>query len=151
MLRFLANSYKHEYIENVYFPYICLKGSSECIVILCLSRRMHTLNDMLSWKKTDKWLVDQSHSDMPDNQSCRHAGPGFIKPDQLDPWIKDQLRNALLSTILSLQLQGLSLPHDTKFGNRRGEMFDRRVIFIWTLIHGSSWSGLKKVGPGWIK
>ena len=32
------------------------------------------------------------------------AGPSFIKPDQLDPWIKDQLRNALLSTILSLQL-----------------------------------------------
>ena len=31
-------------------------------------------------------------------------GPSFIKPDQLDPWIKDQLINALLSTILSLQL-----------------------------------------------
>ena len=33
-----------------------------------------------------------------------NLGPTFIKPDQLDPWIKDQLRNALLSTILSLQL-----------------------------------------------
>ena len=32
------------------------------------------------------------------------AGPSFIKPDQLNPRIKDQLRNALLSTILSLQL-----------------------------------------------
>ena len=31
-------------------------------------------------------------------------GPSFIKPDQLNPRIKDQLRNALLSTILSLQL-----------------------------------------------
>ena len=31
-------------------------------------------------------------------------GSAFIKRDQLDPWIKDQLRNALLSTILSLQL-----------------------------------------------
>ena len=31
-------------------------------------------------------------------------GPTFIKPDQLDPWIKDQLRNDLLSTVLSLQL-----------------------------------------------
>ena len=30
-------------------------------------------------------------------------GSAFIKRDQLDPWIKDQLRNALLSTILSLQ------------------------------------------------
>ena len=33
-----------------------------------------------------------------------YPGPSFIKPDQLDPRIKDQLRNALLSTILSLQL-----------------------------------------------
>ena len=32
------------------------------------------------------------------------TGPSFIKPDQLDPRIKDQLRNALLSIILSLQL-----------------------------------------------
>ena len=33
------------------------------------------------------------------------SGPSFIKPDQLDPWIKDQLGNALLSTILTLQLR----------------------------------------------
>ena len=34
------------------------------------------------------------------------ASPGsaFIKPDQRNPWIKDQLGNALLSTILHLQL-----------------------------------------------
>ena len=31
-------------------------------------------------------------------------GPAFIKPDQLDPWIKDQIGNTLLSTILHLQL-----------------------------------------------
>ena len=37
--------------------------------------------------------------------------------------------------------------NDTKFGNCRGEIVDRRVIFIWSLIHGSSWSGLIKVGP----
>ena len=43
--------------------------------------------------------------------------------------------------------EGLSLPHDTKFGNCRGEIADRRVIFNWSLIHGSSWSGLIKVGP----
>ena len=43
--------------------------------------------------------------------------------------------------------EGLSLPHDTKFGNCRGEIVDRRVFFIWSLIHGSSWSGLIKVGP----
>ena len=43
--------------------------------------------------------------------------------------------------------KGLSLPHDTKFGNCSGEIVQRRVIFIWSLIHGSSWSGLIKVGP----
>ena len=41
-----------------------------------------------------------------------------------------------------------ALPHDTKFGNSRCEIIGRRVIFIWSLIHGSSWSGLIKVGPG---
>ena len=34
--------------------------------------------------------------------SC--PGPTFIKPDQRNPWIKDQLGNDLLSTILHLQL-----------------------------------------------
>ena len=44
--------------------------------------------------------------------------------------------------------EGQALPHDTKFGNSRCEIVGRRVIFIWSLIHGSSWSGLIKVGPG---
>ena len=33
------------------------------------------------------------------------SGPTLIKPDQFDPWIKDQLGNALLPPILPLQLQ----------------------------------------------
>ena len=44
--------------------------------------------------------------------------------------------------------EGQALPHDTKFGNSRCEIVGRRVIFIWSLIHRSSWSGLIKVGPG---
>ena len=61
-------------------------------------------------------------------------GPTFIKPDQFDPWIKDQIRNAPLSTMLSLQLPifvscGRACP-STKLGNRRGEIVDKRVIFI---------------------
>ena len=43
--------------------------------------------------------------------------------------------------------EGLSLPHDTKFSKCRGEIVDRRMIFIWTLIHGSGWSGLIKSEP----
>ena len=44
--------------------------------------------------------------------------------------------------------EGQALPHDTKFGNSRCEIVGRRVIFIWSLIHGLRWSGLIKVGPG---
>ena len=33
-----------------------------------------------------------------------NASSAFIKPDQLDPWIKDQIGNTLLSTIWHLQL-----------------------------------------------
>ena len=44
--------------------------------------------------------------------------------------------------------EGQALPHDTKFGNSRCEIIGRRVIFIWSLIHGLRWSGLIKVGPG---
>ena len=43
--------------------------------------------------------------------------------------------------------EGQALPHDTKFGNCRCEIVGRRVIFIWSLIHGSSWSGLIKAEP----
>ena len=43
--------------------------------------------------------------------------------------------------------EGQALPHDTKLGNCRCEIVGRRMIFIWSLIHGSSWSGLIKVGP----
>ena len=45
--------------------------------------------------------------------------------------------------------EGWSLPHDTKFGKCRDEIADTRVIFIWSLIHRSSWSGLLTVGP-WL-
>ena len=89
-----------------------------------------------------------------DSLHLSQPGPTFIKPDQLGPWIKDQLGNALLSTTaptvtkFCVMWEGLSLPHDTKFGNCRDDIADRRVIFIWSLIHGSSWSCLIKVGPG---
>ena len=73
-------------------------------------------------------------------------GSTDIKPDQLDPWIKDQLGNVLLSTILPLRLQnfvscGRACPC-------RGEIVDKRVIFSWSMINGSSWSGLIKVTFG---
>ena len=75
-----------------------------------------------------------------------YPGPSLIKPDQLDPWIKDQLGNILLSTISPLQLRnfvscGRACPW-------RDDIVESRVIFSRALIHGSSWSHLIKVGPG---
>ena len=43
--------------------------------------------------------------------------------------------------------EGQALPHDTKFGDSRCEIVGRRVIFIWSLIHGLRWSGLIKAEP----
>ena len=43
--------------------------------------------------------------------------------------------------------EGLSLPHDTKFGNCRCKIVDSRSFHSWSLIHGLRWSGLIKVGP----
>ena len=44
--------------------------------------------------------------------------------------------------------EGQALPHDTKFGNCRDKIVDSRAFLSWSLIHGSSWSGLIKLGPG---
>ena len=43
--------------------------------------------------------------------------------------------------------EGQALPHDTKFRNCRGEIVDSRAFYSWSLIHGSSWSGLIKAEP----
>ena len=43
--------------------------------------------------------------------------------------------------------EGQALPHDTKFGNCRDKVVDSRAFPSWSLIHGSSWSGLIKVEP----
>ena len=46
--------------------------------------------------------------------------------------------------------EGQALPHDTKFGNCRDKIVDSRAFLSWSLIHGSSWSGLIKLGPGCV-
>ena len=43
--------------------------------------------------------------------------------------------------------EGLSLPHDTKFGNCRCKIVDSRSFHSWSLIHGLRWSGLIKAEP----
>ena len=54
-------------------------------------------------------------------------------------------------TKFCVKWEGLSLPHDTKFGNCRCEIVDSRAFPSWFLIHGSSWSGLIKEEPGFIR
>ena len=51
-------------------------------------------------------------------------------------------------TKVCVMWEGLSLPHDTKFGNCRCKIVDSRSFPSWSLIHGLRWSGLIKVGPG---
>ena len=43
--------------------------------------------------------------------------------------------------------EGLSLPHDTKFGNCWCKIVDSRAFPSWSLIHGLRWSGLIKAEP----
>ena len=71
-------------------------------------------------------------------------------------WSRDQGSNknhspaynfALTVTKFCVMWEGLSLPHDTKFGNCRCKIVDSRKLPIWSLIHGSSWSGLIKAEP----
>ena len=44
--------------------------------------------------------------------------------------------------------EGLSILHDTKFGNCRCTIVDSRAFPSWSLIHGLCWSGLIKAEPG---
>ena len=46
--------------------------------------------------------------------------------------------------------EGQALSHDPTFGNCRDKTVDSRSFLSWSLIHGSSWSGLIKVGPGYV-
>ena len=122
----------------------------------------HNNEKMLNWMNGVHWFYIVSICRRIKNCSffqiptellaCFKPGSAFIKWDHLNPWIKDKLGKALLSTIWPLQLPnfgnfGQAFPHDTKFGNCRCETVDRRVIFIRSLIHGSSWSGLIKAEP----
>ena len=51
-------------------------------------------------------------------------------------------------TKLCVMWEGQALPHDTKFRNCRDKIVEGRRVPNWSLTHGSSWSGLIKVGAG---
>ena len=98
------------------------------------------------------WLVmfPVSHG-----QGIIHFRPHFYQTRSA--WSMDQGSNknhspvnncAPTVTKFCVMWEGQTLPHDTTFGNCRGNIVDSRVFLSWSLIHGSSWSGLIKLGPG---
>ena len=71
-------------------------------------------------------------------------------------WSKDQGSNenhspvhnfAPTVTKFCVMWEEQALPQDTKFGNCRDKIVDSRAFLSWSLILGSSWSGLIKLGP----
>ena len=113
-------------------------NSSKIIPSNGLSRR---LNSIHATQKNRKGLLRPTRPQFYQTRSAWSKDEGSTKK-------RSAVHNFVPTvTKFCVLWEGLSLPHDTKFGNCRGEIVDRRVIFIWSLILGSSWSGLIKVGP----
>ena len=82
----------------------------------------------------------------------RGPGSAFIKPDQLDPWIKDQIKITPLPTISHLQLLNF-----VSCGRACPSHMTQNLVTVgaklfpsWSLIHGLRWSGLIKAEPGQV-
>ena len=65
-----------------------------------------------------------------------NASPGsaFIKPDQRNSWIKDQIENALLSTILHLQLQNF-----VSCGRGEPSHMTQHLVTVGAKLQGGEW------------
>ena len=109
----------------------------------------------LSWSLCDQlgWATWVEEANV---QTCVACTPGSCFYQTRSAWSIDQGSTRKCSAVhnfaptvtkFCVMWEGLSFPHDTKFGNCRGEIVDRRMIFIWSLIHGSGWSGLIKAEP----
>ena len=87
--------------------------------------------------------------------SATHTWPHFYQTRSV--WSMDQGSNEnhspvnnFVATVTKFCVlwEGQALPQDTKFSNCRDKIVDSRAFISWSLIHGSSWSGLIKLGPG---
>ena len=96
-------------------------------------------------------------SSIPLHMSTRNIQAWLCFYQTRSAWSRDQESNknhspaynfAPTVTKFCVMWEGLSLPHDTKFGNCMCKIVDSRVFPIWSLIHGSSWSDLIKAEPG---
>ena len=75
---------------------------------------------------------------------CNHPGPTFIKPHQLDPWIKDQMKITLLSTVSPLHL-----PNFVSCGTDKPSHMTQNLVTVGTNCGQQSVSYL--ILDPWIK
>ena len=80
-----------------------------------------------------------------------HHGPALIKPDQLDPCIKISWKSISCLWLCPYSFEilwhviGLVPSTCHKIRNCRDKIVDSTAFPSWSLIHGSTWSGLIKV------
>ena len=97
----------------------------------------------------DEWSMCSTIGDEDNFRLCFYQTRSAWSMDQGSTRKRSAVHNfARAVTKFCVMWEGLSLPHGTKFGNCRGEIVDNRMIFIWSLIHGSGWSCLIKAEPG---
>ena len=107
-----SKDYKEQYSSEIMTEFIYFhssKYSSQSCFLMMLPPSWSVQRWLNSWDPEKRSGYHFNSSDTRDGifwlvWSIPYPGSTFIKPDQLDLWIKDQLGNALLSTILSLQL-----------------------------------------------
>ena len=109
--------------NEITYPFPNNNGTTNC---WCYVHMLYILIRLCFYETRSAWSMDQG-------STRKHSAAHNFAPTV---------------TKFCVMWEGLSLPHDTKFGKCRGEIVDRRMIFIWTLIHGSGWSGLIKSEPG---
>ena len=124
------STHEGQWHEALMFSLICAWSNSWTINRDAGDLRRHRAYYLLSWphfyQTRSAWSVDQG--------SNKNHSPAY----NFAPTV----------TKFCVMWEGLSLPHDTKFGNCRCKIVDRRSFPSWSLIHGLRWSGLIKVGPG---
>ena len=149
----------------------CAKHFKTTIFIVCLSSSIWNVSKLPS--KTSKTFgfnilraASQSEATLEnygqltmilslDSVNSANPRPHFYQPGSA--WSMDQGSNENHSPVnnftptvtkFCVTWEGQALPHDTKFCNSRGKIVGSRMFPYWSLIHGSSWSGLIKAGPG---
>ena len=81
-----------------------------------------------------KLAIHTMHSHDKDLDIPRTTGSAFIKPDQRNPWIKDQLGNALLSTNLHLQL-----PNFVSCGRDKPSHMTQNLVTVGANLQAGEW------------